>query len=117
MNTPNRDKTADVIAAFVTIGKEGKIFTLSLSDFKSVYFQMRAHNPDIKIDIVLNGNWALAQFSEICNHRIRILPDNHFIPIKKALGYRLHIDEKDFEFASPFINFFGQKERFSFLIF
>jgi len=78
---------------------------------------MRAHNPDIKIDIVLNGNWALAQFSEICNHRIRILPDNHFIPIKKALGYRLHIDEKDFEFASPFINFFGQKERFSFFDF
>lgn len=120
MTTHNRDKPADVIAVIKKNAKdekfnrEGKLFTLSLSDFKSVYFQIRSSKPDILLDVILNGNWALAQFSEMCNDRIRIRPDNFYNNLKKALSYRLYIDENDFDFASPFVNIFGQKKRLSF---
>lgn len=90
-------------------GDKPQLFTLPLSDFKTLFWEIQKVRPATKIDIVLNGSWALAQFSELCNHRIRILPDTRYRRWHRFFRLHLYLEEKDFEFATSVGTFYGQR--------
>jgi hypothetical protein len=98
-----------VLDALLNPSGEPKIFKLSLSAFKDLYQRLQGQKQGTVVDILLNGKWAFIQFSQLCNHRIRILPDNKFRTIPRFLGIRQYLEEKDFEIASINARFFGQR--------
>ena|SRR3990172_1193770 len=80
---------------------QARLFTLKLSQFKQlVRNQVSRSGSSIRLDIVLNGDWALAQFKDPPPHRIRVLPDNLFRKPYRLLGIGLRLDEEDFEIAA-----------------
>ena len=106
MDTPKQDQVDQVLQAILVPSGDPKIFTLSLSRFKDLYQQVHGQRSETKIDVVLNGTWALVQFSELCNHRIRVLPDNLFRRGYKLIGRRLYLEKHDFEIAFSSATFF-----------
>ena len=83
------------------------------SQFKTVYTDIQKRTGGTPTHILLNGNWAMVQFSSLCNHRIRILPDRFlkWVKIKRAL------DDKDFDFALLHAEYFGERKHLTFLKF
>lgn len=110
MDDPLPDSPTMVIEELLKPSGEPKIFTLPLADFKEVFRQVYKQRGDSAVDIVLNGNWALAQFSSLCNHRIRVVPDNIYRKLPRVLGLGLYLEEKDFEIAASVATFYGQRK-------
>ncbi len=119
MNEELKNIPQDVINAILNPqdGSKPMLFTLPLVEFKSVFQEIQKKHPATKVDIVLNGSWAIVQFSELCNHRIRILPNNHFSRWKRFFRYRLYLEENDFEIASSVATFYGQRKYLTFIRF
>lgn len=87
---------------------------LSLLEFRQVYVQVQEQRPGTPVDIVLNGDWAMAQFSKLCNHRIRIQRDPPGSWLLRLRGRR-PLAESDFDFAVLHGAFYGARKRISFL--
>ena len=74
MDTPT-STSKDVIQAILSPSGSPQVFTLNLSQFREVYQAIQRNAQGTPVDIVLNGDWAMVQFSRLCNHRIRVLQD------------------------------------------
>lgn len=111
MDTPT-STSKDVIQAILSPSGSPQVFTLNLSQFREVYQAIQRNAQGTPVDIVLNGDWAMVQFSRLCNHRIRVLQDppssllSRFVP-------KTVLEEKDFEFASLHSQFYGAKTYLS----
>lgn len=106
----------DVIKAMLSPSDPPQMFTLGLSGFQEVYQEVQRTVGSTPVDIVLNGDWAVAQFSQLCNHRIRVLQD----PPSNLLSRVTHkraLTERDFEFSSLHSEFYGARTHLSFLSF
>ena len=110
MKTSQHDTIQNVVNALLKPIGEPKNFILPLAEFKTVFKEVQKHRSGTKIDVILNGDWAIVQFSELCNHRIRVLPDNSFHPVLKLLGVHQYIEEEDFEIAAAVANIYGQRK-------
>lgn len=110
MNRLIFDETQVVAESILKPIGEPKNFILTISQFKLLYQQLSEIYGNTRVDIVLNGKWALVQFSEICNHRIRIFPDNHKRPLLNFFNIRLFLEKDDFEIVYQNVRFYGQEE-------
>lgn len=111
MASPKLDNPNEVSRSILNpTGDIPQNFILTLSQFKTVYQAIYKNHGNTRVDIVLNGDWALIQFSELCNHRIRVLPDNLFHRFRKALNIRLYLEKDDFEIAYSSAKFYGQEK-------
>ncbi len=108
----------DLVQAILSPSGPPQVFTLNLSQFREVFEEIQQTAQGTPIDVVLNGDWAMVQFSRLCNHRIRVLQDLPSNPILR-LFVRLFcrrkvLTEKDFEFASLYAEFYGARTYLSF---
>jgi len=81
------------------------MFTLSLEQFKVLYQNVYTAKGESKVDIVLNGQWALIQFAELCSHRIRVVPDRR--SKRNFLNQAAFLEKDDFEIAYSSATFYG----------
>ncbi len=110
MDSPNVNQTSDVLDALLQPSGKPENFILTLAQFKELYQDIHRQRGETKVDIVLNGEWALVQFGELCNHRIRVLPNGLYRRITKALNWHLYLEKNDFEIAFSSAEFYGQLE-------
>jgi hypothetical protein len=110
MNIPKTDSPEKVKDALLKPQGDPQMFTMSLSGFKTVFRELQKQPNPLTVDVVLNGDWALVQFTELCNHRIRVLPDSRLRWLPRVLGFHLYLEEKDFEIVATSANFYGQRE-------
>ena len=108
------DEPSTVLNEILSSDREKAGFTLSVQSFREVFLGIQKEYPGTPVDIVLNGDWAMAQFSRISNQRIRIIPVSttilrHIKP--KALS------EDDFDFAALHATFYGVRKPLSFIAF
>lgn len=109
MDKPKIDQVDRVSQAILKPSGNPQIFTLTLAQFKELYQEIYRQRGNTRLDVVLNGEWALVQFSELCNHRVRILPDNLLRPPLKFLNLHLYLEKDDFEMIFSSATFFGQE--------
>jgi len=110
MDTPT-STPREVVQAILSPSGPPQIFTLNLSQFREVYQAIQQHIESKPVDIVLNGNWAMVQFSRLCNHRIRVtqnLPSNFL----SRLVHKTVLTEEDFDFAI-YSEFYGARTYLS----
>ncbi len=91
-------------------------FDLTVSEFRDVYELVHQRLPGTPVHIVLNGDWAMAQFSRISNQRIRIIRE----PRKGRFGRffkRKLLSEADFDFALLYANLYGAHQPLNFTSF
>lgn len=111
------DHSSNVVDNILNPTGSPRIFTVSLSTFKEIFYRIHDLKEDLKLDIVLNGNWAMAQFSNLSKHRIRIF---RYKFENKPLGNLLQpkprgrITAKDFEYASLVASFHGSQAALTF---
>jgi hypothetical protein len=106
----------DIIEAMLSPSGPPQMFTLKLSECREVYQQIEKRVGNTPVDIVLNGDWAMVQFSRLCNHRIRVIQDPPTGLISRIVR-RTGLSERDFEFASLHTQFYGARIHLSFLCF
>jgi hypothetical protein len=104
------DQPDNILEALVKPTGDPKMFTITLSGFKKLFKKIQTKAPGTKVDIVLNGEWTLVQFSELCNHSIKVLPDSYVKPIQRFLGIKTYLEERDFELATSVAEFYGQRK-------
>lgn len=108
----------EIVHAILSPSGSPEMFTISLSQFREVYRSVQQELgerqlPPTLLDIVLNGDWAVVQFSQLCNHRIRVLQDSSTGPLSRFLDKRI-LTEEDFDFASLHSEFHGARTYLSF---
>ena len=107
-----------VVEAIHVLSGSPQIFTLYLSQFRDVFEEIQQDAQGTPIDVVLNGDWAMVQFSRLCTHRIRVLQDPSSNRISRSLlkvfSRKMILTEDDFEFASLYAKFYGARTRLSF---
>jgi hypothetical protein len=86
------------------------VYTLSVSQFREVYTEIQKARQGTPVHILLNGDWAMVQFSRLCNHRIRIISDAPLKPFS-WIERRKILEERDFEFASLHAEFLGVRKQ------
>jgi len=114
MDSPKLDNPKKVSQSILEPTGMPQNFILTLSQFKTIYQVINKKRGNTRIDIVLNGDWALIQFSELCNHRIRVLPDNLYRRIPKFFNFHLYLDKEDFEITYSAAKFYGQEKYLNF---
>ena len=110
MDTPT-STPRDVVQAILSPSGPPQIFTLNLSQFREVYQAIQQNVESKPVDIVLNSDWAMVQFSRLCNHRIRVtqnLPSNFL----SRLVHKTVLTEEDFDFAI-YSEFYGARTYLS----
>jgi len=110
MDTPT-STPREVVQAILSPSGPPQIFTLNLSQFREVYQAIQQNVESKPVDIVLNGDWAMVQFSRLCNHRIRVtqnLPSNFL----SRLVHKTVLTEEDFDFAI-YSEFYGARTYLS----
>lgn len=105
-NTPK-----EVIQAILSPSGSPVIFSLSLSQFREVYQAVQRNKENTPVDVVLNGDWAMAQFSRLCNHRIRVIQDPPSGFFSRFVN-KTTLTEKDFDFAI-YSEFYGATTHLS----
>jgi hypothetical protein len=119
IESPPPDDIRDVeMALNAPEPSEPRLHTLKLSQFKQlVRTQIAKSGSNVELHIVLNGDWALAQFKGPTPHRIRVLPDNLFRGLHRFLGIGLSLREGDFEVAAGHSTIHGYRRPISLLTF
>jgi len=108
------DEPTTVLSEILSSDRHRAGFTLSIQGFREVYFDIQKIHPGTPVDIVLNGDWAMAQFTRISNQRIRIFPTSTIM--SHIYNSRL-LSEDDFDFASLHATFYGARRPLSFFSF
>lgn len=114
MELPKLDNPNKVAQSILGPTGKPQNFILTLSQFKTIYQEIYEKRGNTRVDIVLNGDWALVQFGELCNHRIRVLPDNLCRRIPKFFNLHLYLEKEDFEIAYSAAKFYGQEKYLHF---
>jgi hypothetical protein len=107
----------DVVKALLSPAGSPEVFTLSVSQFRQVFGEIQKQAQGTPVDVVLNEDWAMVQFSRLCNHRVRVLRDFPSRAIQRFFSRflpRRMLTENDFEFASLYAEFHGGTTRLSF---
>ena len=108
------DEPSTVLKEILSADRQKAGFTLSVQCFREVFLGIQQEYPGTPVDIVLNGDWAMAQFSRISNQRIRILPV--FTTRLRHIEPQV-LSEDDFDFAALYATFYGARKPLSFLAF
>ena len=89
-----------------------RIFEHTLSEFEEIYQRVKNMGYDSLIDVVLNGDWCMIQFSYLCNYRIIIKKEfnENAFRIRKNEIFK----SEDFSFAHDDAHFYGTTERITF---
>ena len=104
-----------LVSEINNLSNQPTIIDLKIDEFQILFQRIQKDCPGIPVDLIINGDWAIAQFSSVSSQRIRIIK-----PRRKTifcLNPRRILQEKDFEFLKPFGNIFGTKRKFGFLQF
>ena len=99
-------KTDQLIAALKA--QEPQKIEISLDRFKELYRSLHRAGEVSRVDIVLNGDWAMAQFAQLSNQRIIVRPNNYYNEWHRRFHIHVHLEEKDFEFADAAASFYGE---------
>lgn len=110
------DDPAAVVADILASTRTKPGFNLSVSSFRTVYEGIQKRVPGTPVDIVLNGDWALAQFTRISNQRLRIVQDRGTSRLARFRGSNL-LSEDDFEFALLHAEIHGVRRPLTFRAF
>lgn len=108
------DSSAEVVQAILNPSGQPRLFTVTLSEFENIYEEITKRRDSTKVDIVLNGTWALVQFSELVNHRIRVVPNNAHRRMMRFWWGRQFLEKQDFKIAHTSTTFYGQTEYLTF---
>ncbi len=109
MNESHSDTTSEIANKLLSSSGSPQIITVTISQFREVYNEVESNARATPVDILLNGDWAMAQFSRLCNHRLIITSD----PPPKYLALfikRKVLTEKDFAFASLYSKVYGSRQ-------
>jgi hypothetical protein len=104
--------SSDVLNAIKSGDLSKKGFTVTLTTFREIFTEVQKIHAGTPVVIIVNGNWALAQFSKITNQRIRIKTDK-----QSVFFWRNYLDKSSFEFASVSAQITGKEKDFHFRVF
>jgi hypothetical protein len=110
----------DVVSALLGCSGAPQVFTLTLSRFREVFTEVQKRAQATPLDVVLNGDWAMLQFSRLCNHRIRVERDprsNRLLRFLASFVPGKPLTEADFDFASLYSHFHGGTTHLSLIAF
>lgn len=110
MKSTEIDKKEDILSGILKTSGPPRLFTTTVTSFRDIYAQIVSQHGPTSIDVVLNDGWAMVQFTEYGNSRIRVLSD---AKLRRLTFGRRHIDKSDFEIARTSANFYGQTDYLS----
>lgn len=101
----------DTVKELLSPGDKPLLIEHSLDEFKTIYKKIQEEKPGTLVDVILNNDYCIVQFSRLCQHRIYI---KQFVKNQKS---KKLFSKDDFQFASIGTRFHGLKNQITLIDF